>query len=65
MELDDALRLVAARGRLMQGLAPGSMLSVRLGMEALTGTPTGRQSGCLQWAAALCGLRADGISSPR
>ncbi len=37
MELGDALRLVATRGRLMQGLPPGSMLSVRLPAEALAG----------------------------
>jgi amino acid adenylation domain-containing protein len=35
MELDDALRLVATRGRLMQSLPSGSMLSVRLPEETL------------------------------
>jgi amino acid adenylation domain-containing protein len=37
MELPDALRLVATRGRLMQSLPGGSMLTVRLGYEQLAG----------------------------
>ncbi len=35
MELDDALKLVATRGRLMQSLPSGSMLSVRMPEETL------------------------------
>lgn len=41
---DDALRLVAARGRLLHGLAPGAMSSVALSAEALA--PFLRGSGC-------------------
>jgi acyl transferase domain-containing protein len=35
LSLDDALRLVAARGRLMQSCPPGAMVTVPLGEEAL------------------------------
>lgn len=34
-QLDDALKLIAERGRLMQGMQPGKMLSVNLGEQEL------------------------------
>lgn len=37
MSLEDTLKIVAARGRLMQAMAPGDMLSVAQSEEALSG----------------------------
>ena len=41
MSLEDGLRLVARRGRLMQAQPPGAMLSVRLDAERLQGAIAG------------------------
>ncbi len=57
--LDDALRLVAARGRLMQPLAGGAMLAVALGEAEVGGLATGGVS-----VAALNGRRQSVLSGP-
>ena len=53
-ELNDALALVAARGRLMQGVAPGSMLAVPLPESELTPLLGGELSLAAVNAPALC-----------
>lgn len=58
-ELDDALRVVAARGLLMQGLAPGGMVAVHLSAGELAPLLTARVS-----LAASNGPRLSAASGP-
>ncbi|WP_460697827.1 type I polyketide synthase [Nocardia thraciensis] len=44
MSLPDAAAVVAARGRLMQGLAPGAMVSVRASADEAAASIAGRES---------------------
>jgi acyl transferase domain-containing protein len=57
MNLEDALRLVSLRGRLMQGLGGGAMLAVALGEADVQGLATGGVS-----VAALNGRRQSVLS---
>lgn len=52
--LDDGMRLVAARGRLMQALPPGSMLSVRLPSAEVLPRLSARMSVASENAPSLC-----------
>jgi acyl transferase domain-containing protein len=59
---EDALRLIAARGRIMQKMAPGSMLAVPLPERELVGLINGRISLAAINAPSLCtvsGTQAD------
>lgn len=59
---EDALRLIAARGRIMQKMAPGSMLAVALAEGELVGLINGRISLAAINAPSLCtvsGTHAD------
>ena len=52
--LEDALELVATRGRLMQGIPPGGMLSLRLPESEVVGRLNGTLSLAAVNSAALC-----------
>jgi amino acid adenylation domain-containing protein len=52
--LEDALVLVATRGRLMQGIPPGGMLSVRLPVSEVVGRLNGKLSIAAVNSASLC-----------
>ncbi len=54
LSLEDAVHLVAARGRLMQGLEPGEMLSVRMSEAGITSLLNGTLGIAAVNAPALC-----------